>query len=206
MMRSMSGTQIRTHSLALLVVGLLLAPTVSHARTYKVDPEHTNVTFQVRHLFTNVNGRFNDFQGQIQFDPDKPGEVKVEGTIDAASINTNHEKRDRHLRSKDFFDVEKHPTITFVSTKVTDVDPATKTGKLHGKLNMHGVERPVVFDVAYLGTGTDPWGNTRGGFTAKTTVNRKDYGINWNETLDTGGLLLGEDIEIAINVEGMVEQ
>ena len=191
---------------AVIMLPLLLVPLASYGTTFKVDREHTNVTFEVRHLFTNVNGRFNDFQGQIQFDPEKPGEVKVDGVIDAASINTNNEKRDQHLRSKDFFDVEKYPQIMFVSTKVTDVDPAKKTGKLHGTLTMHGVEKPVVLNVAYLGTGADPWGNTRAGFTAKTTINRKDYGVNWNETLDTGGLLLGEEIEIAINVEGIVEQ
>src|SRR5262249_25017864 len=107
-------------------------------------------------------------------------------------------------RSKDFFDVDKFPKITFVSTGVSDVDAAKKSGKLHGKLNIHGVEKDVGLDVAYLGEGSDPWGNKKAGFSATTTINRKDFGLNWNETLETGGVLVGDDVQIEISAEGEV--
>ncbi len=189
---------------ALALSALVAAPSSAAAATYKVDKAHTGVTFKVRHLFTKMAGRFDEFEGTVNFDPGNFAAATVEGTIQATSINTNNEKRDKHLRAEDFFDVAKYPTITFKSTKVTDVDMDKKTAKLHGNLTMHGVEKPIVLDVAYLGTGKDPWGNTRGGFTATTSVNRRDFGINWNETLDSGGLLIGEEVEIEINVEAFV--
>ncbi len=195
----------RIIGLAILSSLVLLRPAASSAVQYKVDPAHTAVTFQVRHLFSKVNGRFDKFDGKIDFDPGQLEKTVVEGSIDAASINTNEEKRDKHLRSKAFFHAEKYPKITFASTGVSDVDMAKKTGKLHGNLTIHGVEKPVVLDVAFLGAGKDPWGNERAGFTAKTTINRKDYGLTWNETLETGGVLVGDDIEIEIDAEGLVE-
>jgi len=188
----------------LALVALMFAPLASLAAEYKVDKGHTTVSFKIRHLFTNVAGRFDDFDGVVTFDPAAFADSTVSGTIQVASINTNNEKRDTHLRAPDFFDVEKYPTITFKSTKVTDIDEAKKSAKLHGNLTMHGVEKPIVLDVAYLGTGKDPWGNTRGGFVASTTLNRKDFGITWNETLESGGLLLGEEVEVEINFEGMM--
>jgi len=188
----------------LALVALMAAPLASFAAEYKVDKAHTTVSFKIRHLFTNVAGRFDDFDGAVSFDPAAFADSTVSGAIQVASINTNNEKRDTHLRSADFFDVEKYPTITFKSTKVTDIDEAKNTAKLHGNLTMHGVEKPIVLDVAYLGTGKDPWGNTRGGFVATTTLNRKDFGITWNETLESGGLLLGEEVEVEINFEGMM--
>jgi polyisoprenoid-binding protein YceI len=190
-------------SLGLALIGLLL-PALSHAGTYKIDPQHTSVTFSVRHLFTKVNGRFDKFEGTINFDPKNPSTAKAEGSIDVASINTNVEKRDTHLKSKDFFEVEKFPKITFVSTGVSDVNAESKTGKLHGKLKIHGVEKDVVLDVAFLGEGSDPWGNKKAGFSATTTINRKDFGLNWNETLETGGVLVGDEIQIEISAEGNV--
>lgn len=197
---------MRRRFIELTVAALLAtAPTVATAAEYAVDKAHTNVTFKIRHLFTNVTGRFDDFAGTIQFDPANFADSTVEGTIQTASINTNNEKRDAHLKNPDFFDVEKYPTITFKSTKITDVDKEKMTGKLHGNLTMHGVEKPIVLDVAYLGTGKDPWGNTRGGFLATTTLNRKDFGINWNQSLDSGGLLIGEEVGIEINVEGVAK-
>jgi polyisoprenoid-binding protein YceI len=178
----------------------------SAAKMFTVDTDHTGVTFRVRHLFTKVNGRFDKFSGTIDFDPAKPEQAKVEGTIDVSSINTNVEKRDNHLRSKDFFNVEKFPTITFKSTSVSDIDSANKTGKLHGDLTIHGVTKPVVLNVAFLGEASDPWGNKKGGFNATTTINRKDFGLNWNETLETGGVLVGEEVEIEISAEGNLAQ
>jgi len=189
-----------------LAILALCLPAVSLAGTYKIDPQHTSVSFSVRHLFSKVKGRFDKFEGSIELDPANPTTAKAQGSIDVASINTNVEKRDQHLKSKDFFDVEKFPKITFVSTKVTDVDPAKKTGKLHGKLQIHGVEKDVVLDVSYLGEGSDPWGNKKAGFTATTVINRKDFGLNWNETLETGGFLVGDEVEIEISAEGDVQK
>lgn len=189
-----------------LVATLSTLPAQAAPVTYKVDPDHTTVGFKIRHLFSQVQGRFDKFEGTITFDPDAPGSTKVEGSIAAASINTNHAKRDAHLRNPDFFDVEKYPKISFRSTGVAEVDATKKSGKLNGILSMHGVDKPIVLDVAFLGEGKDPWGNRRSGFTATTTLKRKDFGITWNETLESGGVLLGEDVQIEIQVEGLVPQ
>jgi polyisoprenoid-binding protein YceI len=183
-----------------LVLVALAAP--ASAASFEVDAAHTTVGFSVRHLFTSVQGRFNEFQGKIEFDPANPATAKVEGTIRTTSINTSNEKRDTHLRSADFFDVEKFPEIKFVSTGVKNVDAAAKTGKLEGLLTIRDQARPVVLDVAFLGEGKDPWGNAKAGFTATTTINRKDFGLAWNETLETGGVLVGDEVTITINVEG----
>jgi len=192
------------YSMLLMLAVLLATPAAASATTYKVDRDHTSITFRVRHLFTQVSGRFDRFDGKINFDPAHPEQVKVEGSIDVASINTNVQERDKDLRSKRFFDADTYPTITFVSTGVSDVD-ATKThGKLMGQLSMHGVQKPVVLEVSYLGAGKDPWGNQKAGFTAKTTINRKDFGLTWNETLESGGVLVGDDVEVEIQAEGML--
>lgn len=193
-------------SMIVLAAHLGFAGSVALAEPLVIDKSHTSVGFTVRHLFTRVAGRFDTFEGKIAFDPQNPGSAKVEGAIDAASINTNNEKRDTHLRSEDFFAVEKYPKILFKSTKVSDVDATRQTGKLHGVLKIRGVERPVVLDVAFLGTGKDPWGNSKAGFTASGTINRKDFGLNWNEALETGGFLVGDDVEIEINAEANVPE
>lgn len=190
----------------LLLGASLYLPTTVLATTYKVDPDHTSVSFKVRHLFSQVKGRFDKFDGQITFDAAHPEQTKVSGTIEVASINTNVAERDKHLRSKDFFDVEKYPTLTFTSTGTSDIDASKKNGKLNGKISIHGVEKPVALEVSYLGEGKDPWGNQRAGFSARTTINRKDFGLNWNETLETGGVLVGDEIQIEIEAEGLVEK
>ena len=190
--------------IVLLTAMLLALPHGARATAYKIDPDHTSVLFHIRHLFTTVTGRFERFDGKIVIDENNPSKVSVEGSIDAASINTNVEKRDKHLRAKDFFDVEKHPKITFRTTGVSDVDGKTKTAKLSGMLAIHGVEKPVILDAAYLGKGKDPWGNERAGFHATATINRKDFGLNWNEVLETGGFLLGDEVKIEIDAEGLV--
>jgi polyisoprenoid-binding protein YceI len=187
-----------------VVLAASFAPSRAAATSYKVDDAHTSVTFSVRHLFTNVEGRFKTFEGQIDFDPAAPEKTTVKGTIDAASIDTNVQKRDDHLRSPDFFDVAKHPKIEFVSTGVSDVDKTKNTGKIQGNLTMHGVTKPVVLDAQFLGAATDPWGNKKAGFTASTVVNRKDFGLGWNQALESGGVLVGEEVTIRLNVEGNV--
>ena len=195
---------IRIRALIVLVALAIGAPAVTLADIYLIDKDHTSVTFRIRHLFTKVSGRFDAFEGKVDFDPAKPDQTKVAGTIDVKSINTNVENRDKHLRSKDFFDVEQYPQIKFASTQVTDVDTKALTGKLHGNLTIHGVEKPVVLDVQFLGRGKDPWGNDKAGFTATTKINRKDFGLNWNETVETGGLLVGDEVEIEIAAEGNI--
>ncbi len=177
--------------------------TAAHAGNWKVDQSHTTVGFSVSHIFTSVQGRFDRFDGTIVFDPEKPESAIVRATVEAASINTNNAKRDKHLRSGDFFDVEKHPTLSFESTGgVTEMKE--NRGKLAGNLTIHGVTKPVVFDVTFRGQGKDPWGNVRAGFAASLSINRKDYGLNWNEVLETGGLLVGEEVEIRIDAEGIL--
>jgi polyisoprenoid-binding protein YceI len=184
---------------AALAGATLLLSATAFATTYDVDTGHSSVSFRVTHLFTKVTGRFTAFDGQITFDEAKPLETTVKGTIQTASINTDNEKRDTHLKNPDFFDVEKFPTITFSTDKVTDV--TKNKAKLHGTITMHGVTRPIVVDSEFLGAGKDPWGNAKAGFRGTTTLNRKDYGLTWNQTLETGGLLVGEEIEITIDVE-----
>jgi polyisoprenoid-binding protein YceI len=192
-------------SAAILVLGILMLglTTTAQATTWKVDPAHTNAGFTVSHLFTSVQGRFDRFSGSIEFDPDQPEQTAVRGSIDASSINTNNEKRDKHLRSSDFFDVEKYPTLDFESTGIRDI--AGKRAKLEGKLTIHGVTRSVVLDVTFKGQGKDPWGNVRAGFAATLNINRKDYGLNWNQALETGGFLVGDEVEIRIDAEGIIE-
>lgn len=173
------------------------------ATTYAIDPDHSTVGFKIRHLFSNVQGAFDEIEGSVTYVPGHPDQWSAAVTIQAASINTRVEKRDHHLRSKDFFDVTAYPTITFTSTGVSEV---TATGaKLHGLLTIHGVERPVVLDVAIHGEGKDPWGNVRSGFTATTRIDRKEFGLTWNEVLETGQLLVGEDVDVTLEVEGIAK-
>lgn len=183
--------------------GMLLVAPPAWATTYAIDQAHTTVSFRIRHLFSYVQGTFNEFEGTFEYVPGQPGQWKAQAVIQAASIDTRVEKRDAHLRSKDFFDVEHSPTITFTSTGVTD---ATETGaKLQGLLAIHGVEQPVTLDLAIHGEGKDPWGNVRSGFTATTTIDRKAFGLTWNEALETGQLLVGEEVEITLEVEGIAK-
>ena len=197
---------IRIWACCLALASGLYFPSAAAATAYKVDPEHTSVGFRVRHLFTQVKGRFNKFEGQSVFDPTHPEQTKVQGWIDAASVDTSVEERDKDLRSPRFFDVEKYPKITFASTSVSGVDATKKSGKLNGKLTIHGVEKPVTLEVSFFGEGKDPWGNVRAGFSAHTTINRKDFGLTWNQTLETGGVLVGDEIQVEIEAEGTLEQ
>ncbi|MSR77211.1 MAG: polyisoprenoid-binding protein [Candidatus Omnitrophica bacterium] len=185
----------------LLVIGLLFSQP-AWAAEYKLGKEHTTVGFKIRHLFSWVQGTFNEFDGQFTYDPDKPETWKVDAVIQAKSIDTHNEKRDTHLSSADFFDVEKFPTLSFKSTGVHD---ATKSNaKLDGILTLHGVEKPVTLDLEIHGAGKDPWGNMLSGFTATTKINRKDFGLSWNQSVETGQLLVGEEVLITIEVEGVL--
>ena len=188
---------------AIITAGLLSGSPAAWATTYKIDPNHSTVSFKVRHLVSNVRGMFNQFDGSFTYVPDHPEQWKAAATIQAASIDTRVEKRDNHLRSKDFFDAATYPTITFTSTEVTDATPTS--GKLHGLLMIHGVEKPVVLDLDIHGEGKDPWGNMRSGFTATTRIDRKDFGLTWNKAVETGQLLVGDEVDITLEVEGVVK-
>lgn len=188
-----------TSFVVVVVFVLALTGGSGWAAVYRVDPNHTTVSFKIRHLFSNVQGVFTRFDGTIDYEPGKPETWRASGTIDVNSINTNVAQRDAHLRSPDFFDAARYPTIAFKSAGVTDA--ADTNGKLRGLLTMHGVEKPVVLDVKVLGVGKDPRGNTRAGFTATTRINRKDFGLNWNQALETGGFLVGDEVDITLDIE-----
>lgn len=173
------------------------------AAAYDLDPKHTTVSFKIRHLLSYVPGTFDEFEGSFDYDPDKPESWKAGAVIQAASINTRIQERDDHLRGADFFEAEKFPTITFASTKVTDVTPGR--AKLHGLLKVHGVEKPVVLDLEIHGVIQDPWGGTRSGFTATARINRKDFGLGWNKVLETGQLIVGEEVDITLEIEGVLK-
>jgi polyisoprenoid-binding protein YceI len=183
-------------ALSLLVFA---GPAPAAVEMLNIDQSHTNVGFSIRHFFTPVKGEFREVKGTIAYDLENPSQSKVEVTIPSASINTNHEKRDTHLRSADFFDAEKNPTITFVSKSIA-LDAKTNKGTMTGDLTMRGVTKPVTLDVEMLGIMGAGAGKVAG-FTARGKVNRKDYGILWNRTLDQGGTMLADDVDLNIDVE-----
>jgi polyisoprenoid-binding protein YceI len=170
--------------------------------TWSIDPGHSAVHFGVRHMmFTKVRGRFTRWSGELRLHPEHLASSSVEVTIEAASIDTADAQRDGHLRSPDFLDADRFPTITFRSTKVEDLGE----GKLRvsGDLTIHGVTRPVVLDTEYAGRAQDPWGNDRAGFAARAAVDRTDFGLRWNQALETGGVLVGNKVEIELELEAV---
>jgi polyisoprenoid-binding protein YceI len=187
------------HKFFAVAVLASLATLPLSAETFSIDPAHSEVGFTVRHLVSNVRGRFDEFSGKVNLDPKNLTASSVDFHIKATSIDTSVPDRDKHLRSADFFDVEKFPEITFKSESIK----ATGKNKydVTGTLTLHGVGKKVTLPVSYLGQAKDPWGGTRAGFETVTTLNRKDYGIVWNKALDNGGMLLGEDVKVEINLE-----
>ena len=184
----------------------LLAP-AAYAATWEIDPAHTSVGFGIRHLMVStVRGEFTKVSGKAQADDTDYSKAKVEATIDAASINTRVEKRDAHLKSPDFLDVAKYPTITFLSKTVEKAGEGR--WKVTGDLTLHGVTRPVTLDVEGPTSAIkDPMtGGLRAGAHATTRINRKDFGIAWNKSLDGGGVVVGEDVDITIDVEALQKQ
>lgn len=169
--------------------------------TFQIDKAHSEVTFQVRHLLTKVRGRFSDFEGTIDFDAARPEASSVKLSIQAASIDTNQADRDTHLRSADFFAVDQFPTLTFESTGITTVSEGTY--EVAGTLTIHGVSKAVVLPVVHLGSAKDPWGNEKLAFETETTINRKDFGLNWNAALETGGFLVGDEVKISVSVQAV---
>ena len=179
----------------------LSLPLLASATTWNIDPDHSNIGFKVRHLMvSNVKGSFDKHTGVVDINDKDITKSKVEVTIDTASINTNVQKRDEHLRSADFFDVAKYPTMTFVSKKVA------KAGKdklkVTGDLTLHGITKEVVLDVeGPTKESKDPYGNIRSGVVAGTKINRKDFGLVWNAALETGGVAVGEEVTISMEIE-----
>lgn len=175
--------------------------TATAVRTFQIDKTHSEAAFQVRHLITKVRGRFADFAGSIDFNAETPATSTVRFTIQAASIDTNTPDRDAHLRSDDFFAVEKYPTITFESTAI-----AARGGNdydVTGQLTMRGVSKALTIPVTSLGKAVDPWGNERIAFEGEVTINRKDFGLNWNAALEAGGFLVGDDVKISLSVQAV---
>ncbi|MGE5674039.1 MAG: YceI family protein [Mycobacterium leprae] len=167
-----------------------------------IDPSHSLVEFSVKHMMiATVKGRFGQFQGTILADLANLTTAEFEGTIEAASIDTRDAGRDEHLRSADFFDVAQFPQLTFKSKRLTLA--GEDEFKLTGDLTMHGVTQEVVLDLTFEGQGKDPWGNIRAGFTAETRVNRKEFGLTWNAVLETGGVLVGDQVRIALQIEAI---
>lgn len=169
------------------------------AAQYTIDQAHTSIGFNIKHMFAMVPGRFDKFEGTFEFDPEMKSTGNFNATIETASINTNQADRDKHLRSPDFFNAEKNPKITFKSTKVNKKDK--NHFEVVGDLTMNGVTKPVTLAWEYLGEVKDPWGNMKAGFKATGKLNRKDWNIKWNKALDAGGLLLGDEVELVIQVE-----
>lgn len=188
--------------LASIVTIIALAlPALASAATWNIDPDHSNVGFKVRHLMvSNVKGSFDKHTGVVDINDKDITKSKVQVTIDTASINTNVQKRDEHLRSADFFDVAKYPTMSFVSKKVA------KAGKdqlkVTGDLTLHGITKEVVLNVEGPSKESkDPWGNIRSGATASAKINRTDFGLVWNKALETGGVVVGEEVVITLEIE-----
>lgn len=168
--------------------------------TWNIDSSHTHANFSVRHMMiSNVTGQFDDITGTVDFNEADPAQSSLNVKIGVASINTRDEKRDGHLKSPDFFDVANHPYLTFESTKVEKT--GENVGRVTGNLTIRGVSKPVVLEVEYNGQAKSPWGATSAGFSATAKINRKDWGLNWNVALETGGWLVGDEVKISIEAE-----
>ncbi len=173
--------------------------------SWKIDSAHSEINFTVRHMMiSNVRGRFEAFTGTVEFDQQNPAHSSVDVQIEAASVNTRETQRDTHLRSADFFDAETHPYLTFKSKKVEVVDDSH--GRITGDLAIHGVTKEVVLDTEFNGMSQSPWGFSSAGFSATTKINRKDWGLGWNMALETGGVLVSDEIKINIDIEIIEEK
>ncbi|MCA9942021.1 MAG: polyisoprenoid-binding protein [Anaerolineales bacterium] len=168
--------------------------------SWQIDSSHSHIYFTARHMMiSKVRGAFESFSGTVNFDEENPTNTTVNIEVDLSSINTRDEQRDGHLKSPDFFDVENYPTMKFVSTKVEQVDE--NNGRLIGNLTIKDITKEVVLDVEYAGVAKSPWGTESAGFSASGSINRKEWGLNWNQALETGGVLVGDKINIEIELE-----
>lgn len=170
--------------------------------TWQIDPAHTHVEFGVRHMMVStVKGRFAALSGVIRMDDDDPAGSSVEATIDTASIDTRNEQRDAHLRASDFLDVEQFPTIRFRSRRVEPL--GGNRFRVTGDLTLHGVTREVTLDATFEGRAKDPWGTERVGFSARTAIDRRDFGLTWNQMLEAGGLILRDAVNLSLEIEAV---
>jgi polyisoprenoid-binding protein YceI len=168
--------------------------------TWQIDPAHTSVEFAVKHMMiATVKGRFAEVAAELELDEENPAKSRVAVAVDVASIDTRQDQRDAHLRSPEFFDAETHPKLTFASKRIDG--SLDGDFRIVGDLTMRGVTREVTLDASFGGDGKDPWGNARRAFTAKGKVDRRDYGLTWNQTLETGGILVSDDVKISIDAE-----
>jgi polyisoprenoid-binding protein YceI len=188
---------------AIAIAIAVALPVLAHADTWQIDPVHTSVEFTVRHMMiSNVKGQFESTSGTITANGNDPASAKIDATIDASSIDTRVAGRDVHLKSADFLDVAKYPTITFKSTKVEATGP--DKWKVTGDLTIHGVTKPVVLEVEGSGAPIhDPMGHTRAGASATTKIKRSDFGLMWNKALESGGVVVGDEVAILIDVEAI---
>jgi polyisoprenoid-binding protein YceI len=179
-----------------------MSVTSTALRTLVVDKAHSEAFFTVRHLITKVRGRFRDFEGAIQYDEAQPEHSFVRFVIQADSIDTNEPDRDKHLRSADFFDVERTPTIVFQSSRVAK---AANGFDVTGTLTIHGISKEVTLPVMFNGFAKDPWGNQRAGFETEITISRKEFGLNWNTALETGGFLVGDEVRVSLSIQAIAQ-
>jgi len=198
----MNPRTVPTFALAAAVV-VLAAPSLAAAATWDIDSSHSAAQFSVRHLMiSNVRGELGKVTGSVMFDGQDVAGIAVDATIDVTAIDTREPKRDEHLRSPDFFDVAKYPTMTFKSKRSEKVGAGKF--KLVGDLTLHGVTKEVTLDVeGPTPEMKDPWGNVRVGATATTKINRKEFGLNWNAALETGGVVVGDEVSITLDVEAV---
>jgi polyisoprenoid-binding protein YceI len=177
---------------------------VAETTIYAIDPAHTSVEFVARHLMiTRVRGRFAGVSGTIEIRPDSDVPAAIQARIEAATIDTREPQRDAHLQSADFLEVEKHPVLEFVSTQI---EGTAGNFTVRGDLTIHGVTREVALIAGFEGRVADPWGGQRIGYTASTTINRKDFGLTWNAALETGGVMVGDEIRIEIDVQAVLQK
>ena len=170
--------------------------------TWQIDNVHSHVGFSVKHMMvTTVRGQFRNYRGKVNIDPKDFARSTFEGEIDVASVDTGNPDRDNHLRTGDFFDVQNHPTITFKSTKIEAQDDGQYA--VTGEITIRGVTRPIVLDVEYLGTAKNPYGKTVAGLSVRGSLNRKDFGVNFNAVLETGGVAVGEKVKLEVDVEAV---
>lgn len=189
---------------SLVLAALFAFSGAAQAAEYALDKAHTTVGFKVRHLVSQTRGQFNDFDGGFSYDA-KSGELsKVKAVIKTASVDTQNTKRDDHLRNADFFNVAKFPEMTFDGKKA--VKAGANAYKVEGVLTMLGVKKPVTLDVTVLGEGKDPWGGTRVGLSATGKLNRKDFGMVFNMAMDNGGVVIGEEVTIELEIEGIAKK
>lgn len=188
---------MKKNILAAVIAGLLLGSTALSAALYKVDPSHSNVGFKVKHMMiSTVTGKFGNFSGSYELEK---GQFKsLKGDIKSASIDTGIVKRDDHLRSPDFFDAPKFGDIAFVMSSATK-------DKMTGNLTIRGITKKVTLDIDMGGTVTDPWGNQRSGFVLTGQINRKDFGLNWNKAIEAGGVVVGDEVKLVVEIEGIEE-